>query len=242
MQKLIGFAVFDSFYRSLDMQVHPSAWGNGTAENMLAWVEAQAAASPQPDVQPPPPLTTSAVETDLACIAFLERCGFVRSESYLVQMTRSLDVPIPEPAPPVGFTVRGMSGAHEHVARASLHRSVFHPSRVTDEAYPRLMNMPGYDPELDVVAVAADGTLAAFCICWADQINGVGIFEPVGTHPAFRRMGLGRAVMTEGLRRMRSQGLHTAMVTTGGRADEPLRLYESVGFRTATREFEYVRR
>jgi ribosomal protein S18 acetylase RimI-like enzyme len=134
-----------------------------------------------------------------------------------------------------------VAGQHEHASRAALHRDVFQPSRVTDEGYLRLMGLPGYDPNLDVVAVAPDGTLAAFCICWVDKVNGIGIFEPVGTRPSFRRMGLGRAVMVEGLRRMKACGVHTAMVTTGGSAVEAQGLYESVGFRIVAKEFDYVR-
>ncbi|MCL5999233.1 MAG: GNAT family N-acetyltransferase [Chloroflexi bacterium] len=240
--ELIGFAIFDSFYRSVDWQIHPTVCGCGVEEEMLAWMEAQAAAAPLAEDQPSPPLSTSAVETDGACIALLERRGFVRGQGYLVQMMRSLDANIPAVSLPEGFTVRGMAGKHEHVARAVLHREVFQPSRVTDEAYLRLMSMPGYDPNLDVVAVAPDGTLAAFCICWVDKVNGIGVFEPVGTRPSFRRMGLGHAVLVEGLRRMQAYGAcSTAMVTTGGGTVEAQRLYEAVGFRTVAREFDYVR-
>ena len=36
---------------------------------------------------------------------------------------------------------------------------------------------------------------AAACTIWFDQVNGVGLFEPVATHPDFQGRGLGKAVM-----------------------------------------------
>jgi mycothiol synthase len=57
----------------------------------------------------------------------------------------------------------------------------------------------------------------------------IGMFEPVGTHPAHRRRGLGKAVMVEGLWRLQALGAIVAYVGVGtGVAAN--RLYESVGF------------
>src|ERR671936_569373 len=48
--------------------------------------------------------------------------------------------------------------------------------------------------ELDQVAVAPDGSFAAFCLCWLYEENRAGNLEPVGTHSDHRRRGLARAV------------------------------------------------
>ena len=56
-----------------------------------------------------------------------------------------------------------------------------------------------------------NGTAARATI-WFDEVNLVGLFEPVETDEGFRRRGLARAVMTEGLHRMRAAGMRTAMV------------------------------
>ena len=47
---------------------------------------------------------------------------------------------------------------------------------------------------------------------WFDPVNAVGLFEPVGTHPDFQGQGLGKAVMAEGLRRMKAAGMRRAIL------------------------------
>ena len=87
---------------------------------------------------------------------------------------------------------------------------------------------------------APDGSFAAYVLCWFDEKNGVGEFEPVGTHPDYRRRGLGAAVCRYGLRRLQEEGARSAIVYGGGR-DEDKRsraLYESIGFRRHTRAIE----
>ena len=66
---------------------------------------------------------------------------------------------------------------------------------VTDDQYAALMDLPGYRQDLDVVAIAPDGTIAAYVNCWLDPVNGIGDLGPVGARPAYRRQGLTRAVL-----------------------------------------------
>jgi mycothiol synthase len=107
------------------------------------------------------------------------------------------------------------------------------------EAYRRLRGVPGYRPDLDLVAVAPNGDFAAYCICWLDAENRTGEFEPVGTAPAYRRQGAARAVMLEGLWRLRAAGAETAIVYTSANNRPAVALYESVGFRLYDEEHYY---
>ena len=97
------------------------------------------------------------------------------------------------------------------------------------------MRSPVYDPDLDIVAVASDGHIGAFCIVWIDPVNQVGLFEPVGTHPHFQRQGLARAVMLEGMRRLSQAGMKQAIVSTFEDNQAAIKLYESMGFQTVYR-------
>jgi ribosomal protein S18 acetylase RimI-like enzyme len=101
------------------------------------------------------------------------------------------------------------------------------------------MRAPGYDADLDLVAVAPDGQFGAFALCWVDQVAKLGQFEPVGTAPAFRRMRLARALLNEGLRRMQARGMGTVIVVVEAAEPAACQLYESVGFETAWRLHSY---
>jgi GNAT superfamily N-acetyltransferase len=78
------------------------------------------------------------------------------------------------------------------------------------------------------VAIAPDGAVASFCTVWFDDVTRTGVFEPVATVPAHQRRGLGRAVMSEGLRRLRRMGATRAYV--GSYSVEAGGLYAAMGF------------
>jgi ribosomal protein S18 acetylase RimI-like enzyme len=184
-------------------------------------------------------LLTGALRDDAHAIALLERYGFQRAESFYVLNQLSLTGRTEPSNETRGYTVRCMAGEQEHAEHASAHREVFHPSSVTAESYVRLMRLPGYERELDLLAVTPQGQIGAFCLAWVDLVNGVGEFEPVGTRPAYRRRGMARAVLLEGLRRLQARGCETAIVWTDGDNAGGQALYESVGFRPVQRDDDY---
>ena len=127
--------------------------------------------------------------------------------------------------------------AHEIANRAAAQREVWQPwtvGNVSDDDYAALMRLPGYRRELDVVAVTPDGTVA-YVNGWLDPVNRIGDFGPVGALPAYRRQGLTRAVLLEGLRRMQAAGMDRMCISTGETNTPARRLYESVGFRIVNR-------
>jgi ribosomal protein S18 acetylase RimI-like enzyme len=132
-----------------------------------------------------------------------------------------------------GFEIRPIRGEREHAARADAARLAF-GSTLEPEAhrarYLRFMRSPAYVPEHDIVAVAPDGTIAAFTIYWQDDVLSLGQFEPVGTHPDFRRRGLARAVLHDGLARLAAAGIERARVMTGGANEPATSTYLATGF------------
>jgi len=241
--EVLGFAWHDPRDGYVDWQAHPRARRLGLDTEMITWALMRHAASQsgKPLAERRPPFT-GCCDADTRRQAILERHGFVRDSNVFHHLVSSLRDPLPEPSLPSGFTLRCVAGEHEHANRAAAHQSAFHPSRVTAEHYLRLMRLPGYDRELDVVAVAPDGRIAAFALGWVDPRTGVGAFEPVGAHADFRRMGLGRAVLIEGMRRMQARGCHTAFVMCEGNNAGVNQFYQSTGFNLIRRDFDYVRR
>jgi ribosomal protein S18 acetylase RimI-like enzyme len=93
--------------------------------------------------------------------------------------------------------------------------------------------LPGYRADLDLLVVAPDGTGASAITCWYDLATRCGEIEAVGTVPEHRRRGLCRALIIDGLRRLRAAGATHAVVQTTI-ANAPARaLYPSCGFTPA---------
>jgi len=144
--------------------------------------------------------------------------------------TRSLEEPIPEVSLPDGFSIRSVAGEHEVELAAAVHDSAFRP-KWAGGAYLDVMRTPGFDIDRELVAVAPDGRFAAYLIYWLDPVSRSGLFEPVGCHADFRRMGLTKALMYEGMRRMRARGMQSAVVLHETDNPASTALYASVGFR-----------
>lgn len=93
------------------------------------------------------------------------------------------------------------------------------------------MIRPNVDLYLKVAVVAPDGNFVAYCGMWYDPEAGYAVIEPVATDPQYRKMGLGKAAVLEGIRRVSELGAKTAIVGSSQQ------FYYSIGlrpFRTAT--------
>lgn len=97
---------------------------------------------------------------------------------------------------------------------------------------------PCFRVDLDLVAVAPDGSFAAYVGIPYDEANRWGIFEPVCTHPDHQRKGLGRALMSEGLLRLWQLGATDASVDTGDMVAANA-FYTAMGFTEAYKGFSW---
>jgi ribosomal protein S18 acetylase RimI-like enzyme len=100
-----------------------------------------------------------------------------------------------------------------------------------------------YRDDLHVLVEAPDGTMAASTIMWLDPANRSVEFEPVGTHPEYRRLGLARAMMLHGMRLARAAGaVHATVVCMGAPGHPAARtLYYGLGFRELSRDAPLIR-
>jgi ribosomal protein S18 acetylase RimI-like enzyme len=244
--KLAGYAVLGED-PSFDCQVLPEYEWSGIETEAMAWAETRLTELGKRDARRWSGNFVSGARQDTAKrITFLEQHGFRRgdAERAEVNMLRSLDEPIPESALPTGCQVRAVADAGEIPNRAAAQREVWHPwtvGNVSDDDYAYFMRLPGYHRDLDVVAVTPDGVIAAYVNGWIDPVNRIGDFGPVGARPAYRRQGLTRAVLLEGLRRMQARGMDRVCISTGVSNTPALRLYESIGFKVVNKYLEYVK-
>jgi mycothiol synthase len=220
---------------SADTMLHPH---HRAAESlMLAWAQEhlpRAVAEGQEQA-----LMQISLQSDTARNELLQQHGFVRSNDFLASHVIDLVDAPPPPILPTGFALRDMVGDEGWEARVEVHRAAFAPSKLTLDKYRRARQSPTYRPDLDLVVVAPNGELAAFCILWLEEENRVALFEPVGCHPAYQRRGLGRALLYEGLQRLRQRGTVRAHVGSWLDDSAGAGLYRAVGFRLIDRFYEW---
>jgi mycothiol synthase len=244
--KLIGYAILGED-PSFDCQVLPEYEWCGIEQEALAWAETHLVELRKQDAhQWGGNLVSGARQDNAKRISFLEQHGFQPGGEFSeVNMMCTLDGTIPEVIVPAGCQVRALAAQGELSNRAAAHREVWQPwtvGNVSDEEYAAFMRLPGYDRELDVVAVAPDGVIAAYVNGWIDPLNRIGDFGPVGARSEYRRQGLTRAVLLECMQRMQKRGMDRVSVSTGVTNEPALRLYESVGFKVVNRFLEYVKK
>ena len=214
------------------LQVHPGLRTRELEEEMIVVAEQHLAIS-RPSG--PRKLWIFAHEHDDLRQDILTRRGYTKCDYTEVHLRWPLSIPIPEVPVAAGYTVRALGDVEELPARSLASWKAFHPDEPGDqhegwEWYRTIQRAPLYCRDLDLVAVAPDAPLrfASFCTVWFDDVTRTGAFEPVGTASAYQRRGLGKAVMCEGLRRLKRLGATMAYV--GSEAPDTLAFYTSVGF------------
>ena len=164
----------------------------------------------------------------------LARRGYQKGQLPEHQWRRNLEAPIPDVPVAPGYTIRPLGDGLELLERCYASGLGFHEgdikiavdNRNDPTWYRNIQTAPLYRRDLDLVAVAPDGAIASFCTIWFDDVTRSAYFEPVATVPDHQRRGLGKAVMTEGLRRLQRMGCTLALV--GGYSPEANGLYRSV--------------
>jgi GNAT superfamily N-acetyltransferase len=186
---------------------------------------------------------TTARAANAAAIACLESRGYAQDAGAPWNLMNTRDLrDIDDPVVPPGYRLNTMREVGDVAKRVAVHRAAWEPSRLTEEKYAGAMSSWPYRDDMDFVVEAPDGSLATSALGWYDEANRVGEFEPVGTHPDHRRLGLASAVMLFGMQRFRDAGATRAIVGCRGDAGYPIPklVYESIGFRELSRDLPYV--
>jgi ribosomal protein S18 acetylase RimI-like enzyme len=195
------------------------------------------------------PIQIRAQKADTRRIGLLKSLGYQRAGPAGVGFRLSLKGQLPPPDPPLGYIVRDSVGV-DPALRAAAHRAAWDHldhlgiaarSSFSTEAYLGLTALPVYDATLDMLAEAPDGSLAASCICWADEASGVGVFEPVGVALAHRGRRLASAIMREALHRLKARGHREARVGTAHFNHAAIAAYRAAGFEPADSSFWWAK-
>jgi mycothiol synthase len=142
----------------------------------------------------------------------LARRGYTRRSGRVHHWRRDLDMPIPSAPIASGYTLRSMGDLAEHPARSWASWRAFHADEPDSDYdgdwswYRNIQSAPAYRRDLDIVAVAPHGDIAAFCTIYYDELSRSAVCVLVGTAAEHQRRGLGKAIMFEGLRRLQKLG------------------------------------
>ncbi|MFP4346042.1 MAG: GNAT family N-acetyltransferase, partial [Anaerolineales bacterium] len=180
-------------------------------------------------------LTLQIYDGDEPLQALLRERGYAPSEYEGCDSEYAI-LEAPRPQLPPGYTFSSMAERNDIEGRREvLGRGFNHTDPVewaSASTYRELQKAPDYRKDLDLYVVAPNGEYASFCVAWYDELNKMGVFEPVGTHPDYRRRGLGTAVVLEGIRRLAVLGAEMALVGSA------MPFYMAVGFK-AQRPFHF---
>jgi mycothiol synthase len=224
--RLIGWALLSLDDTDFDVYAAPHLRGDPREEEMLAWAVEQM--SGHDHIR-----TVWVAEDDTVRLCWMEENGFALEKDHFLYFKHSLVGSLDGAPLPEGFHLRSSRGEKDARLRSVASYAAFGSSKPFEEYWLRTLRFtqsPVYIPEHEIFVVSPSGEIAAFCIIWTDELNKVGHFEPVGTHPDFQRMGLGKSLLMEGLRRLKFEGMNEADVCTNYDNPAAIRLYESVGF------------
>lgn len=158
-------------------------------------------------------------DSDDGFISLVKRRGYerdLRGDRPMAQFT------IPDPFPPIHLPgeFRLMSLADDP-DWGKVHRVLWRgfdhgdePPMTEEELEARrvMFDTPSARRDLKIVVAEPGGEFVAFCGMFYQPTNRFAYVEPVATDPAYRRMGLGKAAVLEGIRRCGELGAKLAYV------------------------------
>ena len=184
----------------------------GLADEMLGWAEWNWGGS---EAQ----IETMAYDHDMERQLLVCRRGYEDRGSVEIVRIYDLVRNFWEPMLPPGFRIASLAEDGRWAERIALENSLWGTS--LDEAWFRgKSSAPHYSFDRDLLVLSPEGRQVACCLIWLDHSSGIGEIDPIGTHPDYRRRGLARALVAEGLRRMRTAGMRYGFIACD--ADDPV--------------------
>lgn len=136
---------------------------------------------------------------------------------------------------PDGFRITSMADHYDLTQCATIYwkgfiqdssgNGTFNPSNERLAALHKEMIRPNVDLDLKIAVVNSNGEFVSYCGMWYDSNSPYAVVEPVATDPNYRRLGLARAAVFEGIKRCSALGAKKALVGSSQQ------FYYQIGFR-----------
>ena len=238
---LVGYAYAGDQFRTgeleADLWVHPEHHEPELAGRLLGLAERRAAALAVERGYEHPRLDVFCVTANHAKRDLLRKHGYELVRT-VYRMTVDLGGGLPGAAVPEGLEIRTFrSGTDERTMFATLHDAFADHYRRSDEPFEawktRLLEHPNFVPELWALAWDDAAGEAAGAVVAYDH-GDLGWLQGLGVRRAWRRRGLGAALLAHALAAFRARGqLRVDLSVDAEGATRPLHLYERAGMRTS---------
>lgn len=238
-KEMVAWAVFQPPWWNLDYAIHPLARGSHLEKDVFAWGKEQMMA-----------YSRRTRDAFYGSVEFFENTpniektvenltslGFKKFNWSTVRFKFDLDQENPPNQLPDGFTIRAFAGETEVDEYVSLHRAAFGTKMMSKAWRMRTLEHPTYRPEIDLIAVNPDGKPVGFCICWIWQETGQ--IEPLGIHPDYQGLGLGKALELSAFEILRNQGARSVHVDHVSFNEKAIALSLKTGFKQHNNALRY---
>lgn len=230
---IVGLAVCGLFGCAFQVLVHPDRRGGADEAAWLLRAEAltKELMAARQVAHPSDGPITDVFDCDVLRRRSLEGLGYQAYRVWDHVNERPVDETMTVSVPPPGFIVRAATDS-EQSSLKHLTGVVFGDVADLEPIYAREGGEPACcaPRSCTFVVVSPTGELAGLATVHLDDRNRVGLFEPVGVHPRFRRLGLARSLLSHGLHAMAAAGMQTARVSHDASNTGAARLYQSLGF------------
>jgi len=162
----------------------------------------------------------------------LQELGYENLGNYGHNRIRPVDLDVPDYHLPDGYSIKHVDVAEEFEKYHEVIGSVFSHcgEHMTEKAAKHYSEASFYHDGMDLVVVAPDGKFAAFTTIRMDPLSGITEFEPVGTHPDYRKLGLAKSIILEGLKRLEKHAPSFVCIPEAADNESAARLYDNLGF------------
>lgn len=216
-EKIVGIAVYDQYFGEAFCGALPSH------RELMPEILSYAAAHLQNENG----LGIPANDNDQEYIFLLLSMGFHKAEQDETLLRILLEQALPYSLPE-GLSIREIHLPDDRLAYKTVIWKGFDHEGDAEELQKMLEqtdDLPVHlNPQLCLAVADKDGNFLAHCGCWYDARTEYAYVEPVCVIPEWRKMGLGRAVVSEALNRCRALGAKEAYVIS----DQPF--YHKLGF------------
>jgi mycothiol synthase len=213
-----------------DIYIHPELRGSGVDLTLLRISEEDARDRGLRRIM------NGILEADTEAAELLEREGYMPVRHFY-RMTIELTRETPEPSWPEGFALQPFDlerdgGVVHAVIEEAFEHEWGHTPETPEEWHAHTLTRAGYAPELWIVVRDGD-EIAAVTVCDAKRF-GMAWIGTVAVRPAWRKRGLGLAMLHEAFDRFRERGETLAGLGVDAQnATGATRLYERAGMQRA---------